>query len=428
VATTRTVTPGIAPNPDIITYLNPMKIRDVYDDKLLKLAQKHASPTWDNDSFTNQSPKEISDLTAAGGHLTTTSCITQTREDFIQGRLHSKILAHQILSMLTDDARQVIKRQPDEYTWSDSAGLDKEMDGMTIVALILRRLCPHHKVDMYAEIKNIKKLMLAQYDNDVHLFCNAINSKKLAIYMKNPTAYMDDSFVRDLFQVFKYDSLPTDFKSEFTSLERHWQMDKEYVTLQSLMANASSYYTNLVVSGNWKLEINKHAQIIALTTQILDLKSEISQVKTSTKSSGDTGKVLCNKNDNFQRWCLTKIDNGNKFNMVDKDSTKYYWCDKHKHPDSEQSGMYVFHKPTDHDELKKKKDFFNSRKKGNGKPTTTNEKLSTGPPSTTPVASAASTSKLYLAKSLQEALTTTAGLSEDQFNRIWADACDALGN
>jgi hypothetical protein len=42
VATTQTVTPGVAPNPDIITYLNPIKIMDVYDDKLLELAQKHA--------------------------------------------------------------------------------------------------------------------------------------------------------------------------------------------------------------------------------------------------------------------------------------------------------------------------------------------------------------------------------------------------
>ena len=175
--------------------------------------------------------------------------------------------------------------------------------------------------------------------------------------MKDPTAYTDDSLVWDLFQAFNHDSLPTHFKSEFTSLERHWQMDKENVTLQSLMADVSSYYTNLVASDDWKLEINKHAQIIALTTQISKLKSEISQVKTSTKPSGDTGKILCNKNDNFQRWHLTKIDNGNEFNMVHKDGTKYYWCDKHKHPDSEQLGMYDFHKPTDHDEWKKKKDF-----------------------------------------------------------------------
>ncbi len=66
---------------------------------------------------------------------------------------------------------------------------------MTIVALILRRLCPHHKVDMYAEIGDVKQFTLAQYVNNDHFFCNAINNKKLAIDMKDPTAYTDDSLV-----------------------------------------------------------------------------------------------------------------------------------------------------------------------------------------------------------------------------------------
>jgi hypothetical protein len=78
--------------------------------------------------------------------------------------------------------------------------------------------------------------------------------------------------------------------------------------------------------------------------------------------------------------------------------------------------------------MEEEEGLFNSRKKSNGKPTTTNEKPSAGPPSTTPAASAASTSKLSMAKSLQEALTTTAGLSDNQFNKIWENACNALGN
>ena len=39
--------------------------------------------------------------------------------------------------MLSDDARKVIERQSEEYTWTDAAGLDKEMDGMAILALVL---------------------------------------------------------------------------------------------------------------------------------------------------------------------------------------------------------------------------------------------------------------------------------------------------
>ena len=39
-----------------------------------------------------------------------------------------------------------------------------------------------------------------------------------------------------------------------------------------------------------------------------------------------------------------------------------------------------------------------------------------------------SAAKLSLSKSLQAALVTTAGLSADQFQKIWADACNELGN
>jgi hypothetical protein len=68
-------------------------------------------------------------------------------------------MASQILAMLSDDARQVIERQSDKYSWTDKDGLDEEMDGMTILAIILQRLCAHHKVVMYAEIGTIKKIL-----------------------------------------------------------------------------------------------------------------------------------------------------------------------------------------------------------------------------------------------------------------------------
>ncbi len=39
-----------------------------------------------------------------------------------------------------------------------------------------------------------------------------------------------------------------------------------------------------------------------------------------------------------------------------------------------------------------------------------------------------SAAKLSLSKSLQAALVTTDGLSADQFQTMWAEACNVLGN
>ena len=49
--------------------------------------------------------------------------------------------------------------------------------------------------------------------------------------------------------------------------------------------------------------------------------------------------------------------------------------------------------------------------------------------STKPAASAGGgAKKMALSQQLQSALVTQAGLSEDQFKKIWDDACSQLGN
>jgi hypothetical protein len=141
--------------------LNPIKVLEVYSDKLLDIAQKNASLIWSDQSFTDQNPKVIFELTAANGNLTNTGRLNTTGKKVIQQQILSKILAHQTLAMLTDEACQVIEQQSDLFTWNDPTGTeDKELDGLTIVALILQRLCPHHKVDMYAEIGKTKSSRL----------------------------------------------------------------------------------------------------------------------------------------------------------------------------------------------------------------------------------------------------------------------------
>jgi hypothetical protein len=81
------------------------------------------------------------------------------------------------------------------------------------------------------------------------------------------------------------------------------------------------------------------------------LKKEFSQVK-SLASTFTPTPAPCTSGpgtNKFEQWHLEKINNEEEFNMIVKDGKKYYWCNKHKYPTSDVQGMYVFHKPTEHE-------------------------------------------------------------------------------
>ena len=63
-------------------------------------------------------------------------------------------------------ARQAIEQKSSLYTWVTADKKEREVDGLTILALILTCICPNFKVDLYAEITNVKKITIAQYDYD----------------------------------------------------------------------------------------------------------------------------------------------------------------------------------------------------------------------------------------------------------------------
>ncbi len=98
--------------------------------------------------------------------------------------------------------------------------------------------------------------------------------------------------------------------------------------------------------------------------------------------------------------------------MVERDGKTWYWCDKHRYNNKGTitNGMYVTHKPDGHDE------WIARRKNGGKKGGATVE--TTAKPTATPSVSNDSSAMLSLSKSLQAALVTTAGISEDQFKKM----------
>jgi hypothetical protein len=58
-------------------------------------------------------------------------------------------------------------------------------------------------------------------------------------------------------------------------------MNKLVVTSQELIDDASAYFINLKNTGAWKIEMSRNSQIIALTTQLTELKAEMGKLSAS---------------------------------------------------------------------------------------------------------------------------------------------------
>jgi hypothetical protein len=82
--------------PESITYTNEIKTLDAYSDQTLEIAQKNASITLGDESFTNQTLKIILNLTQANEQLTTAGRLTNAGKEIISWHILSKILAYQV--------------------------------------------------------------------------------------------------------------------------------------------------------------------------------------------------------------------------------------------------------------------------------------------------------------------------------------------
>jgi hypothetical protein len=239
--------------------------------------------------------------------------------------------------------------------------MEEEIDGLTVLPLFLSRIRPNFKVDMYAEITKVNKLTIAQYDNDVQLYFEAVQFLKLHIDQKDPSAYTEDAYIRDLFLQLKHKSLPAKFARQETRL----MMSKKAITSKSLMTlQLSLFISKIRVHGktNCPRTLN-----LSLTTQVSELESKLSKLKTNSGYSKQNEQVPAQGNNKyvFELWRLSKIDNKAEHNMIERDGKTWYWCNDHRYNNKGvvTNGMYVTYKPQDHEQWRLNKEKGN-RKKG----------------------------------------------------------------
>jgi hypothetical protein len=242
--------------PEQLYYKNQINMLEKYSDSNIELAQKHASLTWGDCSFTLQ-PNTIAKLTKANRFIDANGNLMKEGKELVLEKMHSNFLVHHLLKLLTDSAHQAIEQQSSIYTWISQSGNKEEVNELTILALILAQIFPNFKVDMYAEITKVKNFTIAQHNNNVQLYFDVVWFLKLQIDQKDPNAYTEDAYICDIFLQLKHDSLTAEFRLIFAHQETCWMMNKSNISSQGLIDDAFAYHINLKNLGAWKAELFK---------------------------------------------------------------------------------------------------------------------------------------------------------------------------
>ena len=112
-----------------------------------------------------------------------------------------------------------------------------------------------------------------------------------------------------------------------------------------MITEALTIYNNAVSANRWENEDPKDTKIMALITQVQQLVE--AQKNFTAKQTGEV-----NKSGNYlsiKAWRMTKISDS-----IEKDGKTWHWYPHYK-VDGTNDGLYVTHRPEEHEDWKKNK-------------------------------------------------------------------------
>ena len=268
----------IAADPDdedaveTVEYHQHIKMLEHFSEANVKLAQKNATVLWGDGSWEEDAPKVIRNLNV--GTEVVAGAITTTGKNVLRDRMHSKILARQVVELLDEDARRSIMLEAAKYTWTSPDGRETEQDGLVILALVLARVKPHYKADMFMEVQKLKNLTLKQFGGDVNLYFDEMKRGKQRIDQKDRHFYPGDQYVKDLLTQLKL--APAEiFLKRFEEMELDWMVGKNNLDEFLLTTEAATLYRQLKNTNSWDGQLHPRDQVVVLTTKIDTLNTQL---------------------------------------------------------------------------------------------------------------------------------------------------------
>ena len=363
--------------------------------------KRQAHITWVNHALADDNPvpgeQLVSGLDPAND---------QNHRNAFYRRVKSRMIAKRILGHMKPADYKILKNKEEKYKWSGNGKV--EYDGPTILWLLLQSCNPSTRVGVSELKTDLREATSAKFKHNVKDLTDYMSSKYREIREKGQ---QHQDYLLDLFNALK--TVPNSDFSAFVRDERQsWEIGGTKDADQ-LITEALTIYNNAVSTNRWDYSDPKDAKILALTTKVdqLEARMKLSANATTQKppykqpfsdNSNSNSKYLT-----IDAWRMKKGEL-----MIKKEGKTWYWCPKHVYQ-GKYDGLYVTHKPEDHDEWAKNRNRFKKREKKDekDKEMTSNE-----------FANNANENSLALSNSLKAALLTRCDLTAAQADALIKEA------
>ena len=145
------------------------------------------------------------------------------------------------------------------------------------------------------------------------------------------------------------------FSARMNNERSKWELGGNK-TADDILSEALTLYNNAVSTNRWNISDPKDAKIMALTTKVEELLAGRNTGSAAFVSNGQS-QSQPSRFISIDAWRMVK-----KGASMEREGKTWYWCPRHV-VQGKYDGLYVTHKPEDHDEWQKKKDIQNAKKK-----------------------------------------------------------------
>ena len=308
----------------------------------------------------------------------------------------SIMIAKRLTASLDKPSLKSLMLEKSKFTWTENNGV-QNYDGPTMLWLLLSKINPSVRVGISNLKTNLQTANMPAHKHDVVALLDYMHDKYTRIYQNNG---QHGDYTLNL-----YTALLTanndEFKTFINNLQDEWETspsaDDDVTSSEYLRTKALQKYNNMSNANRWKKTEDPSAKLIsALVTQVKSLEDKLEKgtplkANATNHSSGTNGK---------EKLLIPEWRTKNEGPKCDCDGMTWYWC-PHHFKKGLFDGLYMTHKPEDHDAWKLKK-YPNKRPRPEAKSSSAN-----------------SSSKLQLTESMRNALVTEGNMTPDQATALW---------